>query len=85
MLLFFEVANSVAEFDDVLNDSFARYIDLSNSIGGLVQEQSILVNNALNAQRQFIELASKSQKPDDSQFMLLLKPTSELITSIIVC
>ena len=76
------VANSVNEFDDLLADSFATYFKLSTSIGSLVQQQANLVNNAVQAQRQFLELASRSQKPNDASLPNLLKPTSDLIIKI---
>ncbi|KAI2801793.1 F-actin-capping protein subunit alpha [Blomia tropicalis] len=77
-----EIANSVNEFDDLLADSFATYFKLSTSIGSLVQQQANLVNNAVQAQRQFLELASRSQKPNDASLPNLLKPTSDLIIKI---
>lgn len=76
------VANSVRDYEDLLADSFANYVSLSEKIGSVVQEQAALVKKALATQRDFIELASRSQKPADSQFGELLKPTADLISQI---
>lgn len=75
-------ANSVRDYEDLLADSFANYVSLSEKIGSVVQEQAALVKKALATQRDFIELASRSQKPADSQFGELLKPTADLISQI---
>lgn len=82
---FILVANSVRDYEDLLADSFANYLKLSDSVSPIVKEQSELVNKAITAQRQYIELASASQKPTDAQVAQLLKPTSELIAKIQVC
>ena len=74
------------EFDNVLADTLAPFIALSNQIGGLVQEQAALVNESFRVQRAFVEMASKSAKPaTDAELMALLKPTSDLISRIQVC
>ena len=76
------MANSIVDFQDLLADSFARFLQLSNDVSPIVKEQSDYVKQALTAQLQFIVLASRSQKPNDSQFVNLLKPTSDLIAKI---
>jgi len=42
-----------------------------------------LVNNALNAQRSFLNTASKSKKPSDADLPKLLDPTSKLMNDIV--
>lgn len=76
--------NSVTEFQDLLANPIDKFLAISNEIGGLVKEQCLLVRKALDAQLNFLQLASQSQKPNDSKLMELLRPTSDLITQIIV-
>ena len=78
------VSNSVAEFQDLLTNPLDKFLAISNEIGGLVKEQCTLVRKALDAQLDFLRLASQSQKPTDSKLLELLRPTSDLITQIIV-
>ncbi|UXI21503.1 hypothetical protein NH340_JMT07446 [Sarcoptes scabiei] len=73
----------VSEFEDIVNDSFDRFHKLSTEIGGLVKEQVNLVRKALDAQVDFVRLASQQQKPSDNKLLELLKPTSDLIGQII--
>ncbi|OTF83395.1 adenylate cyclase-associated protein-like protein, partial [Euroglyphus maynei] len=77
-------SNSVAEFQNLLIDPLGKFLAISDEIGGLVKEQCKLVGKALNAQLDFLRLASQSQKPADSKLLELLRPTSDLITQIIV-
>ncbi|KAH7637072.1 adenylate cyclase-associated protein-like protein [Dermatophagoides farinae] len=76
-------SNSVAEFQDLLTNPLDKFLAISNEIGGLVKEQCTLVRKALDAQLDFLRLASQSQKPADSKLLELLRPTSDLITQII--
>jgi len=41
-----------------------------------------MVESAFNAQRIFLDIASKALKPSDNDLMKLLKPTSEKINEI---
>lgn len=73
---------SLYGFQDILSGPFAQYVQLSTKIGGDVAQQADFVQKAFNAQLAFIQLASESSKPADSQLAALLKPTSDQISAI---
>ncbi|XP_074608508.1 adenylyl cyclase-associated protein 2-like [Acropora palmata] len=72
-----DVGVSVEGYDKVLNDKVAEFYKLSAKIGGEVEEQVQLVKKAFDAQRQFIVIASKNQKPGLEEFKKLVKPTAD--------
>lgn len=74
---------SIQAFDDLLNEALAPFVQLGAQIGGLVGEQVMLVKQAFDMQRGFIEYASRAAKPaNDQELLKLLKPTSNLIIKI---
>lgn len=73
---------SVNGFQDILSGPFAQYLQLSTKIGGDVAQQADFVKKAFTAQSAFIQLASTSSKPAESQLSGLLKPTSDQISAI---
>ncbi|XP_031619662.1 adenylyl cyclase-associated protein 2 [Contarinia nasturtii] len=73
---------SVYGFQDILSGPFAQYLQLSAKIGGDVAQQAEFVNKAFNAQLAFIQLASTSSQPTQTQLPNLLKPTSDQISAI---
>ncbi|XP_055321729.1 adenylyl cyclase-associated protein 1 [Sitodiplosis mosellana] len=73
---------SVNGFEDILNDPFAQYLQLSAKIGGDVAQQADFVKKAFKAQLEFIKLASTSSQPAQAQLATLLKPTSDQISAI---
>jgi len=82
-----EAANSsssatVAEFDTVLAGAFAKFIKISQDIGGEVGKIGIMAQQAFTAERKFIATASISKKPSDKELMLLLSPISNKISEI---
>jgi adenylyl cyclase-associated protein len=57
---------SVTAFDALISGpELTTYRGLSATIGGVVNEQAILVDKALQAQRDLIDLASRTKKPAD--------------------
>ncbi|XP_005111120.2 adenylyl cyclase-associated protein 2, partial [Aplysia californica] len=69
------VAPSVSAYDaDIISASLAKFISLSNDIGGDVKTQAAIVKQAFDAQRSFLVVASKSKQPDQSVLQQLLKP-----------
>lgn len=76
------LAPFVLAYDDLIGGPLAQYLRLSGSIGGLVQQQADMVTKAVQIQRQFLVLASSSQRPNDQDLMNLLKPTADQITAI---
>ncbi|ORX84484.1 hypothetical protein BCR32DRAFT_230388 [Anaeromyces robustus] len=65
---------AIQAFDDIINGSAQKFVELSNSIGNPVKEQSDYFLQALKAQRQLIVTASKSKKPDNETFKELINP-----------
>lgn len=58
---------SIAAFEELVSGPLVTYFSLSKTIGGLVEEQSKLFNDAINAQRQLLIAASKHKKPADAK------------------
>ena len=59
------------------------YLSCSRDIGGEILEQSVLVEAAFKAQRDFLATSANSRKPSsDSELSNLLKPTSDRILDI---
>lgn len=55
---------------------------MSSLVGGLVKTHSEMVEKAVQSQKQFLLIASRSKKPDDRTLMDLLKPLSDQIQQI---
>jgi len=73
---------NVQGFSDILQGPFSLYLTISQQIGGDVTKQSELVNQAFQAQLQYLQLASELKQPSQSQQISLLLPTSENICAI---
>lgn len=73
---------AVKAYDDILENSIQTFLDLSNTIGGPVKEQSNYFMEALKAQRQLILVASKSKKPTEDVIKKLILPISNAMKSI---
>jgi len=65
---------AIQAFDDIINGSVQKFIELSNNIGSPVKEQCDYFIQALKAERQLIVIASKSKKPDKATFDELINP-----------
>jgi len=65
---------AIQAFDDIMNGSVQKFIELSNNIGSPVKEQCDFFIQALKAQRQLIVTASKSKKPNIDTFNELIGP-----------
>jgi len=65
---------AIQAFDDIMNGSVQKFIELSNSIGSPIKEQCEYFIQALKAQRQLIVTASKSKKPNAETFKELINP-----------
>ena len=72
----------VMAFDQILDGPFKTFTELSRKIGGEVEAQSLMVQMAFKAQRDYLVLAAKSRKPADPDLPLLLKPMSDKISEI---
>jgi adenylyl cyclase-associated protein len=74
---------SVQEYEDLINQYIKPYVDLSNKLGDKqTADQAALVLDAVNAQRDLLNIAAQSKKPSDDVLQKLLQPTSELMTKI---
>lgn len=74
---------SVQEYQALIDQFITPFVESARAIGdATVTKQAELVADATNKQRQFLEVASKSKKPDDTTFQKLLAPTSEAIGAI---
>lgn len=73
---------SVLGYSDIIKGPLQQYLQISAQIGGDVAEHSKLVQEAFNAQLQYIQLACESAQPSSNEIMSLLKPTSDKISAI---
>lgn len=73
---------SVSGFSDIINGPLSHYLQTSAQIGGDVAEHSKIVQEAFNAQLQYIQIASSCAQPSQNEIMNLLKPTSDKISAI---
>lgn len=81
------VPESIEEFDALISQSLANWVELSNNIGGLVAEQAAKVVEAFKEQRKFLLITTKAKKPDlkgagMSVFQDLVKPIGNLMTAV---
>jgi len=60
-----------------------EYVTLSGKINPVVKQQADLVKQAVQAHRDFLNAAAQSKKPSDTVLQSLIKPTSDLIVSIV--
>jgi len=72
----------VTDYEAILDNNFKQFSSLSAEIGGDVATVGKMLEAAFAAQREFLNIVSKSRKPDDKQLQLLLKPTSDKIAEI---
>ena len=61
-----ESSASVQAFDAILAGPFQTYLTLAKKIGDDVAKHGVMVEAAFKAQRDFLVVAAKSQKPSDA-------------------
>ena len=61
-----ESSASVKAFDAILAGPFQTYLTLAKKIGDDVAKHGVMVEAAFKAQRDFLVVAAKSQKPSDA-------------------
>ncbi|BFZ11262.1 hypothetical protein BsWGS_14301 [Bradybaena similaris] len=76
------VSPYVVAYDDIVSGPLAKFLSLSNDIGGDVKSQAGLVKQAFDAQRSFLAVASKSKQPDQNTFLELLKPSAAKLQAV---
>lgn len=72
----------VKEYQNILSESLADFVSLSNEIGGEVQEQVAIFKEAFEAQSNFIIIASECKPPPQAMLMKLLQPTSTALSAV---
>lgn len=75
---------SVEEFDELIDNEVAKYVKLSEELGGLIAEQSKAVQSCFAEQRKFLIITTKAKKPDPSSqlFMDLLSGMQVEMTKV---
>lgn len=74
---------SVQAYEALISQYITNFVNLSNQLGAPeVAEQAALVQQAVNAQRDFLKIAASSKKPSQDVINKLLAPTSELMGKI---
>ncbi|KAK9504755.1 hypothetical protein O3M35_008947 [Rhynocoris fuscipes] len=74
--------NATAGYRNLIEGPLAKYVQHSNQIGGHVAEHAKLVQEAFNAQLNYVEIASSRADPGQSAQVELLGPTSSKILAI---
>lgn len=76
--------DSVEDFDSFISDNIAKYVELSEGLGGPVAKQAAMVLQAFTSQRRFILLTTKAKKPAASSpvMMELLQPLQDAIKAV---
>ncbi|XP_014843967.1 PREDICTED: adenylyl cyclase-associated protein 2 [Poecilia mexicana] len=73
---------SVEVFDVLLKGPLSDYLNCSRAIGSEVEKHAEMVNEALQTQRKFLQMASTHQEPAQMELQDLLKPISDHIQEI---
>jgi len=78
------VAPFVAEFDSLVSEHFPKIEKAVSTFGNAqLKAQFEALQKAINAQRDFLAVASQSKKPSQDVFAKLLDPTSKAIQEVI--
>ncbi|XP_012724015.2 adenylyl cyclase-associated protein 2 [Fundulus heteroclitus] len=73
---------SVEVFDVLLKGPLSDYLNCSRAIGTEVEKHAEMVNEALQTQRAFLQMAATHQEPAQMELQDLLKPISDHIQEI---
>ncbi|KAF8457567.1 adenylate cyclase associated N terminal-domain-containing protein [Kalaharituber pfeilii] len=75
---------SLQDFDALINTEVQKYVELSNDLGGLVAEQSKIVERCFAEQRKFLLITTKAKKPSASSnlFMELICGMQKEVTAV---
>ncbi|KAL2157500.1 hypothetical protein VTH06DRAFT_6051 [Thermothelomyces fergusii] len=81
------VPEFIEEFDNLINQSLAKWLKISNDVGGVVAEQAAKVVEAFKEERKFLLITTKAKKPDlqgadMAVFQDLVKPIGALMTAV---
>jgi len=75
-------AASVEAFDEIVGGSFKAFIEKTMALGDEAAQIAPLVQAAFGAQREFLVMASKSQKPSAAELGPLLAETSTAMGAV---
>jgi len=75
-------AGSVEDFKAIVAEFITPYLELSQKIGGPVNEQAQLVQKAVKLETDLIAKAGGQKKPADAELQKLLGPISELMVKV---
>ncbi|CAG8821541.1 14715_t:CDS:2, partial [Gigaspora margarita] len=73
---------SLDAYDELIEGPLNNFIELSKSIGGIVQDQSHSVEDIFIAQRDFINISTQSTKPKTSDIVELFRPTQQALEKV---
>lgn len=76
-------SRSLAEYDALKSQYIDQVVEISAKINPLVKQQADLMLQAVNAQRQFLNVAAQCKKPADSVIQQLLKPTGDAVAKLV--
>ncbi|XP_040909896.1 adenylyl cyclase-associated protein 2 [Toxotes jaculatrix] len=76
------LSQCVEAFDVLLRGPVSDYLNNSRAIGSEVEKHAEMVNNALQTQRSFLQMAATHQEPAQMELRDLLKPISDHIQEI---
>ncbi|KAJ2707594.1 suppressor of rasval19 [Coemansia sp. IMI 203386] len=72
-------SKAVLEYEAVVKPYVDQYVELSNKIGGVVQEQAQSISKLYAAQRNFIRISVLTKKPSMDQLSALIVPQQKEI------
>lgn len=75
-------SNSQNKNMDTVKDSFNIFVQKSQQIGDVVQEISVLVQDAVHSHFKIIDLAGQVKKPSQQELAELLKPVGALMGKV---
>jgi len=75
-------AASVQDFNGFVQGSITPFLDLSNKLGGDVQQIAQLLSVVVNAQTVLLQKAASSKKPSQAEFTNLIQPLSTAMTEV---
>lgn len=80
-----DLPSSIEDYDHFLKTTVQKYVDISSEIEGKVKDQAIHVKDTFAAIRQFLLVATKSKKPDQTspEFAELLKPLQKAAAEVV--
>ncbi|ETS72950.1 hypothetical protein PFICI_15342 [Pestalotiopsis fici W106-1] len=75
------ISSDLLDFDAFLDTTVARYVELSNEIGGPVAKQAQCILYGLREQRNIIEKISKISSPDSNTLDSLCQPLTQAMAT----